>query len=502
MADSRARAKLVPEVPTVARARADKGDLFDRLWRLLSSVRFAMLLIAVAALGVLAGTLIMQAPSDVASDPDAFATWLAQPQGKYGAPWANVFAALDLYRVFSSIWFRGVLAVVVLAVVVCTVNRMPGILASVRRPAIRVPERLFEKATLRAEFRFDGVTAEQAQLQAAKVLGARRYRLIPTEENGVMSVFADKNRYGKYGTFLNHIGIISILGAAVLGNVTGWRDNNFTLPEGSVREIGHGTGLSIRNDGFTDEYFPNGTAMDYRSDLAVVQNGKDVAHKTIHVNDPLDFHGVRVHQAFFGPAARMLVHDASGNVAFDDGVALSYEFTGGGVVRNGGFFTLGNRRLAVYVLVPSAQRGPDPEIPAGTVRLEIFQPMQPKPSAIETLPQGDTKEILGYTFQFVREMQFSGLQVVHNPAVNIIWLAAACMIVGMLAVFNFPLRRIWARADADGEGVRLRLAAISNRDVLFTREFETLSLTISKEIEGLVPRSPAPAARQPAPASV
>ena len=35
MADLQAPGKLVPDAPTVARARAAKGDVFDRLWRLL-----------------------------------------------------------------------------------------------------------------------------------------------------------------------------------------------------------------------------------------------------------------------------------------------------------------------------------------------------------------------------------------------------------------------------------------------------------------------------------
>src|SRR5688572_8375548 len=126
MAEIDAPARLVPDVPTIARARAHKGDMFDRLWRLLSSVRFAMLLIALAAGGVLAGTLVMQAPADTASNADSFAAWLARPRDKYGEPWATVFATLDLYRVFSSLWFRGLLAVLTLSVVVCTINRMPG----------------------------------------------------------------------------------------------------------------------------------------------------------------------------------------------------------------------------------------------------------------------------------------------------------------------------------------------------------------------------------------
>jgi cytochrome c biogenesis protein len=516
MADAEAPASLIPDVPTVAHARAAKGDVFDRLWRLLSSVRFAMLLIAITCVGVLVGTLIMQAPADIARDPDSFAGWLMRPQGKYGQPWASIFGALDLYRVFSSVWFRGTLAVAVLAVIVCTVNRMPGILASIRRPTIRVPERLFEKAPLRAEFRYTGVTAEQVQIQAQKVLGAKRFRVIPWQDGEAKAVFADRNRWGKAGTFLNHIGIVLILGAAVLGNVTGWREEGFMVPEGSTRAVGHGTGFVVRNEGFVDEYFPSGTPRDYRSDLVVERDGQEIARKTIRVNDPLDVAGVRFHQAFFGPAAAMRVSDATGKVIFDDGVALGYQFDGDGIVRNGGFFTLNNRSLAVYVLVPAAQRGVDPTIPAGNVRLEIFEPRQPRPSAIETIPQGTPTQIMGYTFEFMRERQFSGLQVVHNPAVNGIWIASALMLIGMIVVFNFPLRRVWARAeavdagseDADGasgasrgdRSVRLRLAAVSNRDVLFAREFEALALAIDRQI-GALPRSmpPPPSSLPPRP---
>jgi cytochrome c biogenesis protein len=507
--------RLVPEVPTIARARANRGDVFDRLWRLLCSVRFAIVLIALAASGVLAGTLVMQAPADVRQGAETYAAWLARPQARYGEPWHTVFASLDLYRVFSSFWWRALLAVLTMAVVVCTVNRAPGIMASIRRPAIKVPVRLFERAPLRAEFRYTGISAEQAQVQAAKVLGSRRFRVITREGareappagegaaddagagSGARSVFADKNRFGKAGTFLNHIGIVTVLAAGVLGNVVGWRDNAFMVPEGSTRAVGHDTGLVVRNEGFTDEYFPNGTPSDFRSDLVVLRDGREVARKTIRVNDPLDVSGVRFHQAFFGPAVAMRVRDPQGNVIFDDGVALGYQFDGTGVTRNGGFFILGNRQMAVYVLVPAAQRGPDPDIPAGSVRLEIFLPRQVQPGAIATLAQGEPQDVLGYSFEFVRERQFSGVQVVYNPTVNLIWVAAACMLLGVIAVFNLPLRRIWVRAEPDGDGVRLRLASVANRDVLFAREFEGLALAIDREIAPLARPGPGPSLAAP-----
>jgi cytochrome c biogenesis protein len=487
MADPGSSTTLVADAPTISKARANSNDVIDRLWRLLSSVKFAIVLITLIAVGVLAGTLIMQAPNDVLASPASYEGWLSRTRVRYGEPWATIFAYLDLYRVFSSFWFRSLLAVLTLSVVVCTVNRMPGIVANARRPTVKVPERLFERAPLRAAFTIPGITPEQAQLQASKVLGAQRFRVVPWDDGSAKAVFADKNRFGKYGTFLNHVGIVTILGAAVLGGAFGWREDGFMVPEGSMREVGHATALTVRSDAFIDEYYANGTPKDFRSDLVLFESGTEVARKTIRVNDPLDYNGIRFHQAFFGPAAVIRVTDAQGQVIHDDGVALGWEFASGGISRNGGFFTLNNRRLAVYVLLPAAQRGPDPDIPAGSVRLEIFEPRQPQPSAIETLPQGEERQILGYTFEFLREKQFSGLQISYNPAIDAIWFASACMVLGIIAVFYFPLRRLWVRADVrpDGGGITLRVAAIGNRDVLFSREFETLALAIEKEVAGV-----------------
>jgi cytochrome c biogenesis protein len=313
-----------------------------------------------------------------------------------------------------------------------------------------------------------------------------------------LAVFADRNRFGKYGTFINHIGIVAILGAAVMGGAFGWRDDSFMIPEGSTRPVGHGTTLSLKSESFDDEYYPQGTAKDYRSDVVLFDNGVEVAHKTIHVNDPLDYKGIRFHQAFFGPSAVVRVRDAEGKVVHEDGVALGYELkgsttategkpTGPSVSRNGGYFTLGNRNglptLAVWVVMPANVREADPEIPAGSVRLEIFEPRQARPSAIETIPQGEAREILGHTFEFVRERQFSGVQISYNPAVNLIWLACALMVLGSVTVFYFPLRRVWVRVDPTPDGARLRVAAVTNKDVLFAREFERLTLDIDRAIE-------------------
>ena len=462
--------------PRDRQAKASSRDWFDRLWSLLGSVRFGVSLIGLAAVATFAGTVIMQAPGTVQESPDQFAAWLAGPHARYGDPWATIFEYLDLYRTFQSLWFRGLLALLALSIAVNTTTRAPGIVTAAMRPPVRVARRLFDVAPHRATF--VGSPRDPNGVIAAAAASVRRsgYRVIATEVDGMPAVYGDKNRFGRFGTFANHLGLITIIGAAVVGNVTGWREDGFMIPEGSIRAVGHDTGLSVRNEAFVESYYPNGTAADFHSDLTVLRDGREVGRGSVRVNDPLVVNGVRFHQAFFGPAVAMRVRNASGEIVYDDRIALGMTYDGDGVSRNGGNFVIGNRQYAIFVLVPSAAlQGPDPTIPAGSVRLEVFAPRQPKPVAVETLAQGERRSIVGYDFEFVREVQFSGLQVVSDPSVNVIWIGAALMLLGTLTVFNLPLRRIWVRSVVEADGTGLQIASTNPRGVLADREFAELA---------------------------
>ena len=484
------------EVTSPARGAATpRRDWFDQIWNVLGSIRFGVVLIALTATSVFLGTVIMQAPGDVQASPELFAAWILGPRGRYGEPWSSIFEALELYRVFQSLWFRGLLALLSLSIMVNVASRTPGIIAVVRRPPVKVPTRFFSRAPLQVTVSFP-VPPDGIRPQLATDLGRKGYRTIAWDDGSALAIYADRNRYGKYGTFANHLGLIIILGAGVLGNVTGWREDAFMVPEGTTRAVGHDTGLVLRNEAFVEEYFPNGTASDFRSEVVVLKDGKEAARGTIRVNEPLDVGTVRFHQAFFGPAVAMRVRNAEGTIVYDDSTALGFKYDGDGVTRNGGNFVLGNRQFAVFVLVPSASlQAPDPVIPAGSVRLEIFAPRQPRPVAVETLAQGEKREIVGFTFEFVRETQFSGLQVVDNPVVNVIWIGAALMVMGSMAVFYLPLRRIWARIETSPDGGSVvTLASAHVNEVLFAHEFAALGEHLAKKGGGKVVASVQPSA--------
>ncbi|NCV21912.1 MAG: hypothetical protein EBV45_08190 [Chloroflexi bacterium] len=118
--------------PAFGEARP-RRDWFDQIWNVLGSIRFGVVLIALTATSVFLGTVIMQAPGDVQASPELFAAWILGPRGRYGEPWSSIFEALELYRVFQSLWFRGLLALLSLSIMVNVASRTPGIIAVVRR---------------------------------------------------------------------------------------------------------------------------------------------------------------------------------------------------------------------------------------------------------------------------------------------------------------------------------------------------------------------------------
>ena len=74
---------------------------------------------------------------------------------------------------------------------------------------------------------------------------------------------------------------------AMIAATLGWREIGFLVPDGSTRAVGHGTGLSIKNDGFVDAYYDDGRAKDYYSDVEVIKDGQTVKAGRLRVNSPL-----------------------------------------------------------------------------------------------------------------------------------------------------------------------------------------------------------------------
>jgi cytochrome c biogenesis protein len=437
-------------------------------WRLFGSVRFAILQLLMMALLTLAGTLISQVPPTMrdAIDPTVYSRWLVMMQSQYGSL-TYTLDALHLFDVFNSPWYRFLLGLLTISVVVCTVNRAPSIWKSVMSIPMQRRQTFFEEADHRARAENLHHSTDSAAALLASAWQRNGYRVILEKGEGAAHVYADRYRHSRLFTFVNHLGLIMLLAAGALTGVAGERNDGFVIPEGKTRSVGLGTNISVHLDTFTDEYFIEGGAKDYRSEVVVFDSGREVRRGTIRVNEPMDYGGVRLHQGFFGQAIVMQVRK-DGSVIYEDAVPLAYQAFQYGF-RPVGFFRLPSENLTIDLV--AQQDSNDAMISAGQIAILGYRPGAEEPTFAGVIVQRQPQELLGLEFTFMRETQFSGLQAVKDPGGPVFFIAAALMLVGIITVFYFPPRRIWALIRPGETGVTVLIAGQCHRHPDFAPEF-------------------------------
>lgn len=431
--------------------------MIHRLWQLLLSVRTALVLILLLAAATLAGTLIVQAPAAIPLSGPERDQWLDGVRPRFG-PWTDALAFIGIFNVFRAWWFEALLAALALCISACSIHRARVLWREVFRPHVRLAASMFERPTTAVATTAADPRAAAESLR--RVLARRRYRVVVVERDGVTHVYADRARLARFGTLVSHVSLVLLLVAAGAGSQVRWADDGFVVPEGSTRDVGL-DGLAVHANSFVAEYYPTGEPKDYRSDVVLYRNGGEVERKTIRVNDPLEYDGVRFYQSFFGPAAEMRVTDGAGRVVYDDGVALAWRVD---LDRPAGTMPLDGTGLTAYVVAPSTGGQGDALIRPGEMRVELYHNGSSSPLAMQNVTQGGEVEMAGLRFAFLRERQFTGLRVARDPTVPLVWLASLLLVLGLGATFAFPSRRLWARVSADARGTRVAALTVGRRD--------------------------------------
>ena len=323
------------------------------VWRLLTNVRWAIALIAFLAVVGLLGVLLPQIPDGVRGDSEAVSVWLDAQREKYGIL-TDVIHRLGLFDVFHARWFAVSLGLLVASIIACTLNRVPSSWRSLRRPQTRLPDTYFERAHQRLSFT---TPADASALEA--VLRRHRYRVERLEEGQAVYLFADRFSWAQVGSFLTHLALVLFIVAAIVSELTGFSQTLF---------LAEGTSASVNSSGDADQmrvevidavgYFSEqGQPLDYRTEMAILQEGREVKHCTASVNGPCTYEGYRFHQAaYFGFGAELQVRDLpTGSVVYRELLALADTMPGPHVaIRDGDGRLLLEEMLVLTDLVESA----------------------------------------------------------------------------------------------------------------------------------------------------
>lgn len=438
----------------------------DRIWRFFCSVRAAIYEIAILAVMVLIGTL---RGSDA---PQWIADALPVTQ-----PLVDEWYAYDI---FHSLPFMLILGLLSVAITICTINRAPGIWRTINAPTVATTRGFLRNAEVSAAF---DVPATRQNLidQVTTSLRGKRYRVLTEARGADVHLYADKNRYAKLGTFPFHLALILILVGGIVGARWGFRDTEFIIPEGSVREVGHGTNVSVGLERFTDTYRETGAVREYRSDVVIYEDGEPVKTGSATVNHPITYRHLTFYQASFGQAVSLRVTDASGQMLYDDSIPLGIYRSTANPDAPAGILDLPDQGIRLHVIAPDTNRANLPELDTlGIQSGQMYIQARPLDAPASTdLPssiiwQGESATFGDVRVQFVRERQFTLLQVANNPGIPI-FIAAALLLIGGLAItFYFPHRRIRAIIAGGPDGASAHLAPLVKRDWSGRRDFDRL----------------------------
>ena len=445
--------------------RSTSDQIIDRIWRFFCSVRAAVAEITFLALLVLIGTL---RGSEVPR-------WIAEAfpflQGIVDRWYA--------WDVFSSLLFALTLALIAVAIAVCTLNRAPSIWQTISHPRIATSRSWLRGAETSATFTRTG-TADSLADDLSSVFAKRRYRVLSERIGNEVHLYADKNRFAKLGTFPFHLALILILVGGLMASHYGFREQEFIVVEGETRPVGHGTGLSIRLDRFADDYTASGVAASYRSDLTIFRDGDEVKSGDITVGHPMTYGSATIYQSSMGTAKAFRITDGSGNVVYDgaeptgifnlvgnpDAPAGLVKLTaiGGQLVFVGQDTNPGNRpdldtlnltseQLWIQLSLRDAATGQMVNLPDQKIELN-------KPTTIGQ-----------YTITYLGTKQFSLMQVAYNPGVPIFIIAVVLLLGGLMATFYFPHRRVRALVSMAGDTATVQMAPLAKRDWSGKRDF-------------------------------
>jgi cytochrome c biogenesis protein len=425
------------------------------------------------ALLAVVGMTIKQLPDFAFRSATDYAAAMDQLHARYdpvlGTGIVDVMERLSLFAVFRSPWFSAGLVVLVISILVCTLDRTPKLWRGVTDIRVAQPEPFFDPR-LPDRAAMDGVPAGSLRTVLRR---AGFHVRDATDPDGTTYLYGDRHQYTKLATLFTHSGLILFLVAAAVTSRLG-EEQGLVVAEGealTVQPIGTPGLLLVKNIDFQAPGFDTGKPTDFTTDLAVYQDGREIARKTIRVNDPLSVAGYTFHQNGFGPAPHIVLRTASGAVLWDAAVPMTDAASGlpyatiGVPGRDMGLKLLLDRETdgtGVVIAIPYRIVGTGAD----------GQPIEDLYQAVY-LHRGDAKvsQDLDLSIGLADFGEFTLLIAKRDPGQGIIWVAFGLLIAGITITFYRPRRRVWSRLTPDG---RLGIVWRSDRYVDVEREFGRL----------------------------
>jgi cytochrome c biogenesis protein len=508
-------------------------------WRQLTSMRTALILLFLLAVGSVPGSILPQQ----GIDPAEVQQYYTAHPGL--APWLN---RLGMFNVFASPWFAAIYLLLFLSLVGCVVPRTFRLAGSARTPPPKAP-RFLTRLPLSASYT-SPLPPDEAVAAAAAALGRHRFRLrrsgaddktarasggtTPPRPPGKHDhwVSAEKGYLREAGNLLFHLSLLGVLISIALGGLFGYKadkllvegqsfaDTQTALDEFNPGRLATGSDLApfdLTLNNFKATYLTSGQNEGQPStfNANVTYTGSPGATPrtdNIQVNHPLSVDSAKVYLIGHGYAPEFKVTDGQGKVVYDQATpfipAVTSTMLSDGVVKAPSASPEQLGFMGVFVPTAVSDGGtlesifPAANYPAvsligysGNLGLNSGQPQsvyQMDTTAMSKVSASPELMLPGQTWKlpnklgsitFVGYKQWVSLAITYDPGQVPALVCGMLALLGLLLSFVVRRRRMFVRAVAapSGSGSVVTVGGLARTDASggFEEEFAELAAELA-----------------------
>lgn len=456
-------------------------SLLRYIWRQLTSMRTALILLMMMGIAAIPGSLVPQRVSNPIAVRDFFA---ANPER---AEWYDRFSLFDVY---GSSWFSAIYILLFISLIGCVLPRTVEHFRAMRAEPPATPRNLNR---LEEHQIFEGTGKELSE--AAKWFKKKHFRI--RQSSGDIS--AEKGYLRETGNLFFHLSLILILLGVGFGSLFGMRGEAIvnvgerfinvptsydSLALGKLTNNLNSSPFAIEVNDFVATYNPKtNAALDYSMNVTTT-DGDQVIEQLVKVNKPLTFGNTRVYLQANGYAPIVTVRDSTGSVVFQGPVTF--------LPQDGNLRSIGSIKVPdanpqvgfVASLLPTYQRsesdggisvypellrpkmlfsvwsgdlGLDSGIPQSVYRIDTTDMTN---LGLGSLSIGETFAYPGGTITLEKIIPWVNLQIVDDPGKGYALFGGIAAILGLIFSLYGRRRRIWVRVN----GTQVEVAALSKNN--------------------------------------
>jgi cytochrome c biogenesis protein len=482
------------------RSQKSNPDWVDKVWNFFSSVKIAIYLILITLLGASIGTILPQENTFLDFDPSIY---YRENYGTLG----QIYYMLGLSHTFESWWFIGLLFMIGTSLVVCSLDRVLPLYRALSKQQIRKHLKfiLRQKVSYQGDLAINtaSVTEENEWVRRAEAQLRKQHYRVYAEGSALL---AEKNRFSRWGPYINHIGLIIFLLAILMRGIPGWHmDQHIAFPEGITVKIPD-TSYYLKNEKFTLEYYDEKEmsegfraknqavpkiyetkAVLYRctadcEELSKQPKLTEVYRQDIIVNEPLEYKGLMAYQFDYKESPMLISVKPSLKNPKTGEVYGSFDLS---MSRQEESYQVGSYTLKLKGYFPEFMldekgipmtKSNVPKMPAFIFSITgpglaaqgepyLYFPRQiDKQSFRQDDINGSMSSKLELSVNSMADVQFteyiSYLNIRVDLAMPYIWIGAGISMLGLVMGFYWHHRRIWLRIDHG----RLALGAHTNKN--------------------------------------